>query len=292
MATRTKYYVILPVLNKSFTTFRGPTWWLSEKVQFRALSEAEHRLISEYTTQEFMKSQENRKALIISDLPKDNEKVVRNIALSAQVSMNLVSAIDPVIFTYGYVVGSAVISQIKSEYEFGLWGDSTTLSKQKYKITTGVSRAEVSELYNLTMGSLNKTPSLRVTYNRFCSSLVKQNNEDKLIDLSIALESLVPGGGEFKFRFPYFLSLISETDTTERKKIFDLLEDLYDARSGLVHGSDDRSKQIKNCISNWGKLVQIASKCLFYRIVAENQNPAIIWKEHLRELAYGKANLV
>ncbi len=292
MATRTKYYAILPVLNKRFTTFRGPTWWLSENVQFRTLSEAEQRLISEYTTQEFLKLQDNWKALIISDLPKDNEKNVRSIALSVQVAMNLVSAIDPIIFTYGYVVGSAVISQIKNEYEFGLWGDSVTLSQQRFKIADGVSKAEVSELYNLTMGSINKTSSLRVTFNRFCSSLVKQNSEDKLIDLSIALESLVPGGGEFKFRFPYFLSLISETSTEERKKNFDLLEDLYDARSGLVHGSDDRSKQIKNCITNWGKLIQIARKCLFYRIVAENQNPAVVWKDHLKDLAYGMPNLV
>ena len=300
MSIQTKYYAILPILNQRFTTFRGPSWWLAENIQIRSISEAEQRLIEEQSPRQIALNLTNgQKALFITDLRTgpyikiagENEKTIRSAALASQVTMNLVGDGDPLIFPYGFLIGNAFISQVKETFEFGLWGDSITLDKQKYKLTKGVNLGEISQLYTMSLNSIIKTKTLRVTLNRFCSSLIKQNGEDKLIDLSIALESLVPGGGEFKFRFPYFLSLISEVKTAERKKNFDLLELLYDARSGLVHGSDDRSKQIKDCLSRWNELVQIARKCILYRIVLEN-TPSIQWKSHLQDLAYGKEPLL
>ena len=300
MSIQTKYFAILPILNQRFTTFRGPSWWLAENIQIKSLNEAEQRLIEEQSPKQIsLNLMSGQKALFITDLRTgaynkiagENEKTIRSAALASQVTMNLVGEKDPLIFPYGFLVGTAFISQIKDTFEFGLWGDSITLGKQRYMLTKGVNLAEVSELYSMSLSAINKAKDLRVTLNRFCSSLIKQNGEDKLIDLSISLESLVPGGGEFKFRFPYFLSLISEAKTNERRKNYDLLEKLYDARSGLVHGSDDRSKQIKDCLSKWNELVQIARQCILYRIVAETI-PGLQWKTHLHDLAYGKEPLL
>jgi hypothetical protein len=121
---------------------------------------------------------------------------------------------------------------------------------------------------------------------------MKDSFEDKLIDLTIALESLLPGGGEFRFRFPYYLSLLVESDAAQRGNAFTQLRILYDARSGLVHGSASRNRDIAKAIGNWPQLIGFAKHCVLYRLEFEQMMPGDSWEDHLMDLAYGQAPII
>ncbi len=68
----------------------------------------------------------------------------------------------------------------------------------------------------------------------------RERPEDKLIDLSIALEAMFsPSKGQGELRFQIALraaALLAETPA-ERREIFYFLRSMYDARSQLVHGA-------------------------------------------------------
>jgi hypothetical protein len=92
-----------------------------------------------------------------------------------------------------------------------------------------------------------------IAVERFSWSFGKHAAEDKVIDLAIALESLLCRGNDkaqlsFKFRLfgAAILSGVPGHDDAE-----DLLRDLYDARSSIVHGgkrlSDLKRDKLSGC---------------------------------------------
>ena len=297
MPAVTTYQAILPVLNKTCVTFRGPSWWLADGVQVRSMTVEEERLISEQAPPGFgHRVEAGQKILAMRDLEAgpyhrariSHEKAVNLTALGAQVALNLVAQSDPIVMPYGVVVSEAYTRRLRRVYEFDSWGDTTALRRRSYRVKQGIDRSEVEELFQMALSAMKQRPQLEITLSRLCSALVKTNFEDQLIDLAISLESLVPGGGEFRFRFPYYLSLLRYSDAEQRKDAFAQLRDLYDARSALVHGSADRSKCIADVSSSWPWFVTSAKHCVLYRLEFEHSMPDSDWKEHLTDLAYGQ----
>lgn len=301
MPIATTYTVLLPILNEVCVTYRGPSWWIADGLQFRSLSNHEARFICENTPGGFEHRVEpDQKVLVLTNLQQGPYKQVKasqrievnNIALCSQVVLNLVADADPIIIPYGVVLSEAFTTQLRGVYEFEVWGDTLALRRKRYRIKKGIYRREIQALYGMAISALKRSPEIEITLSRFHSALLKGNSHDKLIDLTISLESLVPGGGEFRFRFPYFLSLVIEKDISERKGVFNDLRNLYDARSALVHGSPDRGSSVDQAINNWDRLVTFAKHCVLYRIQFECEVTDTKWKEHLTDLSYGEAPLI
>ena len=301
MPILTEYCAYFPVLNEVCSTFRGPLWWLSDHLQFRSLTDHEARLITENAPRRFDRRVDSgQKALILSHLQRGalgkvksrHQATIRATALSCQVALDLVAESDPIAIPYAVVLSWATTTRLRSIQEFDVWGDSLALRKSRYKVKQDITRHEIQELYRLTERALNRKPTIEVTLTRFCSSLLKSNEHDKLIDLAISLESLIPGGGEFRFRFPYYLSLLVESTTDERMKAFKTLRSLYDARSALVHGSTDPGKVISRALDQWTLLVRYAKQCLLYLVQFESQERETTWKDHLQTLSYGQSPLI
>jgi len=193
---------------------------------------------------------------------------------------------------YGVVFSKAFTTQLRRVYEFEVWGDTLALRRKRYRIRRGIHQREIQALYGMAISALKRSPEIEITLRRFHSALLKGNSHDKLIDLTISLESLVPGGGEFRFRFPYYLSLLIEKDISERKRVFNDLCNLYDVRSALVHGSPDRGPSIDQAINNWDRLVTFAKHCVLYRLQFECEVIDTKWKDHLIDLSYGEVSLI
>jgi hypothetical protein len=301
MPIQTRYFALFPILNEVCVTFRGPAWWIADELQFRSLSESEARVIAENAPRGFEhRIDSGQKALVFTQLEQGaldqvagkHHEEIKAISLCSQVVLNLVAESDPVAIPYAVVLSEAFRTRLRNVYEFDIWGDTLSLRKNRYKIKRVINRREIQELYRITIAALKRKPEIDITLSRFCSALLKTNPHDKLIDLTISLESLIPGGGEFRFRFPYFLSLIVDVQKNERIEIFENLQLLYDARSALVHGSPERGKQISKAEEQWDLILSYAKQCILYLIQFESQSRDIDWKKHLTDLSYGESPLI
>ena len=79
-----------------------------------------------------------------------------------------------------------------------------------------------------------------VVLHRFLLGNAEDYSADKLIDFVIAMEGfLLPESkeGEYRFKFGLYGAWYLGMDSSERAKIFKDLTCIYDARSGIVHGS-------------------------------------------------------
>lgn len=85
---------------------------------------------------------------------------------------------------------------------------------------------------------------LHITADRFVRYSRMKNSHDALVDLCICLESLIESQTEISFRFAMCLAKI--TGLKRAEEISELLSDLYDLRSKVVHGSDSANRLLKN----------------------------------------------
>lgn len=88
-------------------------------------------------------------------------------------------------------------------------------------------------------------PSVRVAARRLVSSYDRDNDEDRIIDLSIALEAILGSGfsetvHRISLRAAALLSLAGWTDS---KKSYDAMKGMYSYRSRVVHGTPGPHKQ-------------------------------------------------
>jgi hypothetical protein len=265
------------------------------------MTDEERRLISEQAPAGFgHRVERGQRMLAMTGLERgshnrvraSHERVVSLTALCAQVAFNLVGESDPIVIPYGVVVSEAYTRRLKCVYEFDVWGDTIAQRRRKYRVKRHIDRPELQALFEMAVSSVKRRPELGITLRRFCSALIKVDVEDQLIDLAISLESLVPGGGEFRFRFPYYLSLLVDSDAEERKGAFAQLRTLYDARSALVHGSADRGSVVAEAVGVWPGLVASAKRCVLYRLEFEQSMPDTPWSEHLMDLAYGQPPII
>jgi hypothetical protein len=297
----TEYTAFLPVLNNRCITYRGPSWWLADRIQFRSLTEQEARLIEENAPRDFSHRVEpSQRVIVVGGLVSGSydqvERVhsvyLRAVSMYTQTVFNLIADEGSVSLPFAVVFSQAVRIRLRNVYEFDIWGDSLDLRRLSYRIKPTVTRQEVQELYRIIRLAHERNPEIEIPLGRFCSALLKNNNQDKLIDLTIALESLVPGGGEFRFRFPYFLSLLISQDVNERKQARILLQKVYDARSALVHGASDRQRLISRVTREWDQILGYAKRCILYRILFGSSDQDLEWYDHLVELAYGAVPLL
>ncbi len=86
--------------------------------------------------------------------------------------------------------------------------------------------------------------SFKIALSRYISSIFKHNYEDILIDLFIALESLLANGNtEISYKLSLMAACFSDEDPKEREIVFDLLKKAYSVRSKIVHGDSSDLKK-------------------------------------------------
>lgn len=119
---------------------------------------------------------------------------------------------------------------------------------------------------------------LRITADRFARYLRTSDSPDALVDLCICLESLIEAQAEVSFRFAACLAKVSGLDNPE--EVSDLLSDLYNLRSKVVHGADFTKQhgRIKPSVNRL-RLVARAVLTAYVFYLAEHSYDE--WKKHL-----------
>jgi hypothetical protein len=119
---------------------------------------------------------------------------------------------------------------------------------------------------------------LHITTDRFVRYSRQSTSPDALVDLCICLESLIDSQSEISFRFATTLAKVTGDEKAEQ--ISDLLSDLYDLRSKVVHGSDS-SKAHKRIEPNIATVRLAARSILTTYVLFMTAHTKDEWKKHL-----------
>jgi hypothetical protein len=120
---------------------------------------------------------------------------------------------------------------------------------------------------------------LHITADRFVRYLRMSDSRDSLVDLCICLESLIESSTEISFRFAMCLTKIAGLKDNEATS--ELLADLYDLRSKVVHGTDP-TKEHKKVQPNTATLRSTARAILTAYILYLTEHTKDEWKKYLR----------
>lgn len=133
---------------------------------------------------------------------------------------------------------------------------------------------------------------LSVGIRRFSQSNERDNIEDMIIDLMISAEAifLSSGGnfqGELKYRLSHRAAMFIENDVECQKHVFEFMQNAYDVRSSIVHGSDPRLPKKKDgstftleeFCGEIEKYLRVSiKKAISKAATAEDKSNAIDWK--------------
>jgi hypothetical protein len=163
-----------------------------------------------------------------------------------------------------------------------------------YKLKPSATQGRINQFYRVVCEVANKYSQVYVTLSRFNTCLTRATTNDSLIDITISLESLIREKHELSFKFSTYLSFIIGETPQERFDALKELTNLYNARSGIVHGTpEDKEsiKAIKQVANNWDCIVVLTKKAItyyvFYLYSEIHNTQQAPWKDHLKRLMLG-----
>lgn len=215
-----------------------------------------------------------------------NYEDIKRAAVKLQFLFNYFLKDNPIYFVVG--LGISDDNKIIESIFFDLPSDYLSLSKKEYSTSTDVEF--VIEFYKQLISSLKKFTSLYFTLQKFNDTHYRQNELEKYVDLTVAYESMIPGASELRYRFITIHSILSEPSPENRLEAYCLLDALYNARSGIVHGDIDgkeRKRDIAKVRDNYRLLYIKLRSVLFYYITFLSSTRKDGWKKHLIGLAIG-----
>lgn len=120
--------------------------------------------------------------------------------------LNYFSEDNPVAISFCVAIEKKRKVRLKAKYELPSIVDSKFSKNYKYVISSDVKREAVTEFYKVVSKVCDENSNIYLTLSRFNSALSKNDNLDKLIDLTISLESLIDGTNELRNRFALYNS--------------------------------------------------------------------------------------
>lgn len=153
-------------------------------------------------------------------------------------------------------------------------------SAAKPKFPSKIVRATASTWVRHFFAARRKTKDkLHITADRFVRYLRMEDSRDAFVDLCICLESLIESHTEISFRFAVCLAKVSGLDDLE--KTSNLLADLYDLRSKVVHGADSQ-KEHNKVRPNAVRLRLAARAILTAYVLYLTEHSKTDWLRHLK----------
>jgi hypothetical protein len=285
-----KYFVLLPVLNRKVQTFGGPVWYLTPNAAFRTISEAH-----------FSAAHKHGKGLNndigigtkciqfdgFDDNPSDPE--LKKLLLCSSYVLTYFSRDRPPSFRIAVIYSehSSGRSKVHRVYDVPESLSGAILQPDLFKLRAACKAEDLAALYKVCTGALLRHPPLETTIERYFSGRAKKMFQEKVIDTAIALETMIPGSTELRYRFSLYHSILS-SDIDARADAFKTFQMLYDVRSSIVHGDIQKvADKIQQLGENWSKVSELMDKSLFYYFVFLKQKGPAEWGKHVERLALG-----
>jgi hypothetical protein len=228
------------------------------------------------------------KCIVVEDFDFDfNQVTVEDVSIPASYALNFFSTGDGLRTAYGFLLDYKKAAP-KMEKEIPL--ASLSHPTGSFQIRSAAKPDQIQKMFEAASGSIKKDKGLRVTLSRFNAALLRDRIEDRIVDLSVCLESLFSSSTEIAFRFSLYNAIISTTKLEQRFERFKLLQSLYKDRSKLVHGEYSDSKIT---VDQFKELINIARVAIAYKIqFVEENGDSKAWQEHLDKLALSDAKMM
>jgi hypothetical protein len=272
-----RFSAVIPILNSRCSIPSSVPMPLSENITFRKIRADDLAIITEKDdeTLGFL----NGGSFTITIDPFDNSMEAQ--ALNAKVTaalftINVLGTGNPISVEKAYVIRSLRRTSLTKTHQ--LTGHRHS-KLDPFKIDKGTDLSYASNLFPAVCTALSKHAPLRITISRYNSAIGRGSNDDKLIDLCIALESIFQSQTEISFQFALYNSILSETDIEKRVIIFSLLKKLYSERSNIVHGNKDLDDAW--LAEKWSDLLRITKASILRKVDYLTDIAHASWKSHL-----------
>lgn len=284
--TEPRYSAVLPILNKGCSLPGTVPLPLSPDVSFRKIRGDDLAVITEEDDDAFGLIKGGTFTLTIDSFdPEMPFPEIQSKITAALFSLNVLGNGTPASIDKAYVIRSLRKHSIHKIYHIPGHHHGNT---EKFEVTKGTDLSYGANIFNAVLKALVQHPPLRITISRFSSAIGRSSQDDKLIDLCIALESIFQAQTEISFQFALYNSILSESDPAKRASIFQTLKRLYKERSNIVHGNKDLD--VEWAKDRWDDLLLIAKSAILRKVEFLSENNQNSWKDYLEQLALGIGN--
>lgn len=288
-----KTRLFMPLLHKKVTTFDGPAWYFSEGMYLETILDEDYSALQRDKLEDHHKTYVNiRTTCLYIDDPifDDLQEYAKRVAIQIKYVLNNFTINTPTVLPYAALVVVGARSRIKEVIDLEAITNVHSYTQQIFKLRSSAQPHTISTFYNIVDKCCRDHRSLQFTLARFNSGFTRQDIYDRIVDITISLESLISGSSEVSFKFALYNAFTAETDAKARKTAFELLQALYSARSGIVHGdiaSRDKVKVLERIQTNWPQIIQTARAALNYHLIFVNEKGLANWDQHLKDLVFG-----
>ncbi|MFC2167764.1 hypothetical protein ACFLRW_02180 [Acidobacteriota bacterium] len=284
--------IIIPILNSSFKAFQVTQWYLSKNVSIGPIFPEDLGLIlgkapEEYQSLSFQRS----KCIRFENVdPTDSDDECRDQATMLAFLLNYFKKTNPIAVFFAVHITTIRKPRFDKIIDLPVVPDIILQRKNKYQIREGVKRKTVSDFFSVIAEAYKKNSNILLTLGRFNSALSRLELIDKIIDITISLESLIDSTQELTYKFSLFNALAAEKDKNKVNDTFKLLKLLYETRSLIVHGgkfSQNGKNKIKKIVEKWDDILRIAKNAIAYHLIYIFKNEVASWHKHQENLALG-----
>lgn len=278
-----RFSAVIPVLNDACAVPTSVPIPLSPSISFQRIRGDDLAVITEKDDEAFGKLKGGSYTLTVENVDADGFEAILDAQLAAAAfSLNILGNGTPLSFGKAYIIRSLRKTTMHKILEVSghRHGNLT-----KFEIPKGTDLGYGSNVFAALSIALEKHPPLRITVSRYSSATGRASNDDKLIDLCIALESVFQAQTEISFQFALYNSILSETEINKRKSIFKTLKKLYSQRSNVVHGNKEIDADWLS--AKWPDLVGITKASILRKVEFLTGNEHADWRGYLEGLALG-----
>ncbi|MGD0489166.1 MAG: hypothetical protein ABSB94_18515 [Syntrophorhabdales bacterium] len=303
----------MPVLNRHFLPFEEPVWNLADKVSCRTIPDIDYGAVWRYLddkedVQYRPWFDPKTKCIYFHQSPVSGElnkiaDYAREQAILVQALFNLFSDKDPIVMSFAVIIDvveedeqsdNALPLNVAAIIDLEPVANIQHFKRYQFKLKPTATQERLNQFYRVVCDVAKKFPEVYVTLSRFNTALTRTAESDRLIDITISLESLIREKNELNFKFATYLSFIIGKTPQERLDTFQLLHGLYSARSGIVHGTPegkDSRKGLRQVSENWDRIIWSAKAALIYYVfylyseITDEVKGS--WKDHLKRLMLG-----
>jgi hypothetical protein len=282
-ASEPRYSAVIPILNKGCSIPSSVPLPLSEEITLQKIRGDDLAAITEFDDDAFGLLKGGSFVLAIAAFNPHQPALELNSNVSAALfTLNVLGAGTPASIDKVYVLRTVRKTSVSEKF---VLGGHRHGNLDRFQIAKGTDLSYCPELFNAVSHALTKHSALRITISRFNSAIGRTSEDDKLIDLCIALESIFDSRTEISFQFALYNSILAESDAEKRVGIFKTLRNLYTERSNIVHGT--KGTDPAWLADKWADLLRITKASILRKIEFLRDGEHKDWKDYLERLALG-----
>jgi hypothetical protein len=280
--------IIYPLLAGSFKFLKGPVCYFSEKHYLAQINETDFGVVLTACPDGYRGILAGRFRCVYYDA--DNAISDDNILQNGQLiafTLNCFSRSDALDFPFAIKIEEST-RKSRAVFKFGKQSQGLNSTESlDYRLTQGTTAADLRKLFSLANAAVELAPRARLMITRFNSALRREELQDKIIDLSVALETMLDDTSEISFKLSLYLAFICQHD---KSNAYELFKSFYDVRSRIVHGSlhQQRAQRgVEEIGARLPEVIRLSKTAMLYYFNFLGQRNPEDWGRHCLGLVLG-----